>query len=406
MKQSDMIRKDLALFQNLITCAHNLYFWTFNSNLENIYHNCPSEILLDYMSSSEVTTRFTNIPGISDPIVLTNSLDFFWIADFEKNIEGKLMYIHVIGPIFIEDISLKKIENDILSMHYTHQQKIDFIITIRTLPVLSITRFYEYGLMMHYCITGDKITVSDLQYPKTEKELPSEPEKEVIDAHGTWSFEQEMLKMVEDGNLNMKQFTSRMSSGAHLGSLGNGNPIRQLKNVTIIFTALCTRAAIRGGLPVNIAYTLSDRYITAIESCSTISDIVEINDMMQDDFVNRVHQMKLKAGLSPQIKNCCSYIDLHIKEPLLLDEIAKEIGYSKNYLCKKFKEEMGKTISDYVLEHKIALAKNLLLESSKNVHQIGEELGFHSHSYFCEKFKRQTGMSPSEFRNQISSSSI
>ncbi len=175
--------------------------------------------------------------------------------------------IHVIGPIFIEDISLKKIETDILSMHYTHQQKIDFINTIRTLPVLSITRFYEYGLMMHYCITGDKITVSDLQYPKTEKELPSEPEKEVIDAHGTWSFEQEMLKMVEDGNLNMKQFTSRMSSSTHLGSLGNGNPIRQLKNVTIIFTALCTRAAIRGGLPVNIAYTLSDRYITAIESC-------------------------------------------------------------------------------------------------------------------------------------------
>ena len=400
MKQAEIVKQDLTLFRELITCTHNLYFWTFDSNLENAYNNCPSETLLDYMNSSEVTTRFTNTPGISGPIVLTNSLDFFWIADFEKNFEGKLLHIHVIGPIFIEDISIKKIENDASLMHYTHSKKTEFLKAIKTLPVLNITRFYEYGLMMHYCITGEKITVSDLQYPKTETSLPYEPQPETIDAHGTWAFEQEMLKMVEEGNLNMKQFASRMGSGANLGSLGNGNPIRQLKNITIIFTALCTRAAIRGGLPIEIAYTLSDRYISALEASNNISDIAEINDMMQDDFVKRVHQIKLNNGLSLQIKNCCAYIDLHVKEPFSLEKLAKKVGYSKNYLCKKFKQEMGRTISDYVLERKINLAKNLLLETSQTVHEIGEELSFHSHSYFCEQFKRQTGISPSEFRKQ------
>lgn len=399
MKRPENIKQDLALYRELLTCAHNLYFWTFDSNLENIYTNCPNALLLDYMNSSEVTTRFTNDPSLSGPIVLTNTLDFFWIADFEKNIEGKLLHIHAIGPIFIEDIPLKKIEKDKSLNHYTHNEKVSFLDTIKELPVLSITRFYEYGLMLHYCITGEKITVSDLQYPKTEKTNHSEHEHEITDSHGTWAFEQTMLKMVEDGNLNMKQFTSRMGGSANLGSLGNGNPLRQLKNITIIFTALCTRAAIKGGLPAEIAYTLSDTYITAIESCNNISDIVEANDMMQDDFVKRVHQIKINSGLSLQIKNCCSYIDLHIKDNITLASLAKEVGYSENYLCKKFKEEMNQTISDYILDSKIMLAKNLLIETTDTVHEIGEALNFHSHSYFCEQFKKKTGVTPSEYRN-------
>lgn len=401
MKAPENIRHDLSLYRELITCTHNLYFWTFDSNLENIYNNCPSEILLDYMNSSAVTTRFTSSLNTTVPIVLTNSLDFFWIADFEKNIEGKLLHIHVIGPIFIEDISLQKMKNDASLMHYSYRKKVDFLNVIKTLPVLNITRFYEYGLMMHYCITGQKITVSDLQYPKTENRLSPEPEKKAIDSHGTWAFEQEMLRMVENGNLNMKQFASQMSSGANLGSLGNGDPLRQFKNITIIFTALCTRAAIQGGLPVEIAYTLSDHYISALEASGNISDIAEINDMMQDDFVKRVHQIKLNSGLSLQIKNCCSYIELHIKEPFSLEKLSKAVGYSKNYLCKKFKDETGTTISKYVLEHKIELAKKMLLETPHNIHEIGEKLGFHSHSYFCEQFKRQAGISPGEFRKQL-----
>lgn len=400
MKKPETIRQNLALFRELITCSHNLYFWTFDSNLENIYHNCPSEVLLDYMTSSSITTRFTKDPHTAGPIVLTNSLDFFWIADYERNIENKLMYIHLIGPIFIEDIPLKKIESDDSLRCYSRSKRNEFLKAVQELPILTITRFYEYGLMLHYCITGEKITVSDLQYPKTEQRNSHIHEQETnINSHGTWAFEQTMLKMVEDGNLNMKQFTSRMGASANLGSLGNGSPIRQLKNLTIIFTALCTRAAIRGGLPVEIAYTLSDNYITAIESSNDISEIAEVNDMMQDDFVKRVHQIKLKEGLSIQIKGCCSYIDLHIKEPLKLSTLAKEVGYSETYLSKKFKEEMGQTISDYILKTKMEHAKILLTTTTKNVQQIAEELSFHSHSYFCEQFKKITGISPTSFRN-------
>lgn len=399
MKKSENIKQDLTLFRELITCAHNLYFWTFDSNLDNIYNNCPNETLLEYMSSSEVTTRFTNNPDLAGPIVLTNEFDFLWIADFERNIEGKLLHIHVLGPVFIEDIPLKKLEKHPSLSHYNYSQRMEFINSLKELPVLSITRFYEYGLMLHYCITGDKITVSDLLYSKTENANSKDHETERIDSHGTWTMEQTILKMVEDGNLNFRQEASRQGTGANVGSLGNGDPVRQIKNMTIIFTALCTRAAIKGGLPIEVAYTMSDYYIQSIEACSDFHDIVEINAMMQDDFVNRVHQIKLNEGLSLQIKQCCSFIDLHVKDHLSLADIAKEVGYSETYLSKKFKQEMGQTISDYILDNKIEYAKNLLKTSTYTIHQIAEELNFHSHSYFCEQFKKKTGVSPSEYRN-------
>ncbi len=198
--------------------------------------------------------------------------------------------------------------------------------------------------------------------------------------------------------MKLHEEASRLGSSINIANIGNGNSVRQIKNITIIYTALCTRASIRGGLQPNLAYTLSDHYIHSIEAAKSIPDIVEINSMMQEDFVRRVHELKLSSGISLQIKQCCSFIQVHLTEELSLTKISKYVGYSTTYLSKKFKEEMGMTISDYILQKKIELAKKLLIKSSTSVQEIGESLGFHSPSYFCEKFKKVTGVTPNHYR--------
>ncbi len=87
-----------------------------------------------------------------------------------------------------------------------------------------------------------------------------------------------------------------------MARLGNGDPIRNLKNMTIIYTALCTRAAIHGGLPPEISYNLSDMYIQSIEASRSLGEIAEVNSAMVDDFVRRVHHCRTHPERSPQME--------------------------------------------------------------------------------------------------------
>jgi hypothetical protein len=66
---------------------------------------------------------------------------------------------------------------------------------------------------------------------------------------------------MEEGNLNFRKLAVKISNGLDPGNLGSGSSLRQIKNMMIISTALCTRAAIRGGLDADIAYDLSAKYI-------------------------------------------------------------------------------------------------------------------------------------------------
>lgn len=272
---------------------------------------------------------------------------------------------------------------------------------IQQVPVIPVTRFFEYGLMLHYCISGVKISISDLQYARTEQHRQQPKPTAQKDTHGTWAMEQRLLKLIEEGNLNYRELSECMIGDGRIGDLGNGDSIRQFKNLTIIYTALCTRAAIRGGLDSEIAYSLSDQYIHSIEACSDISDIADINAAMQEDFVRRVHNVKLKESVSPQIRKCCDYIQLHLDRTVTLGELALFSGYSEDYLSRKFRREMELTLGEYIMEQRIQRTKTLLRSTQLSVQEIAEQLGLQSQSYLGQQFKKATGMTPGAYRAAV-----
>ncbi|HUM83581.1 MAG TPA: helix-turn-helix transcriptional regulator [Lachnospiraceae bacterium] len=395
---SENAERNLRLFQELLTCAHNVYFWTYDSHLANTYTNCPDAAILNsfFLGNIEQTRLLLPLGGMNRPAVLEDSLDLLWIADYEKDTVGNLLYIHVIGPVFIEDFSEKALENVLHSMKIPASRWQPILRVLEALPVIPVTRFYEYGVMLHYCICGEKIAFSDLQYPESHNRTKSECASQ-SGSHGTWAMEQELLRLIEEGNPDYRKKSGRLVTGGNVANLGRGDSIRQVKNITIVFTALCTRAAIRGGLSPEVAYTLSDKYIIGIESCSTLSEAAEINDAMQEDFVNRVHQCKLEQYSVP-IQNCCNYIQLHLGDRNSIPDLAKQAGYSENYLSRKFRKEMGITLTEYVTRQRIEAAKEMLISGTEEIQDICTRLGFGSQSYFGEVFRKYTKMSPSEYR--------
>lgn len=81
---------------------------------------------------------------------------------------------------------------------------------------------------------------------------------------------------------------------------------------------------------------------------------------------------------------------------------ANTLSISENYLCKCIKETTGKPPKQWIGELSILHSQILLQDISKDISSIAFELNFQSISYFTRQFKQITGISPSQFRRNIS----
>ncbi len=99
---------------------------------------------------------------------------------------------------------------------------------------------------------------------------------------------------------------------------------------------------------------------------------------------------KIKELLS---KNICGRITV--------DEICKDLNYSRAYLSKIFKNSTGETIVEYSLKLKIKEAKRLIREGGMNFTQISDRLAFDNPQYFSRVFKRVTNFTPSQYKNSV-----
>ncbi len=95
------------------------------------------------------------------------------------------------------------------------------------------------------------------------------------------------------------------------------------------------------------------------------------------------------------------YIDIHHKENITLDDLAKHAHISKYYMVHAFKKEYGISPIRYLQFKRIAESKLLLEETEMPAAQIAQILGFSSASQFSQCFKRLNTISPSEFRKIV-----
>lgn len=79
--------------------------------------------------------------------------------------------------------------------------------------------------------------------------------------------------------------------------------------------------------------------------------------------------------------------------------LAEQVHLSPSYLSDLLKKETGKNAQEHIHFYLIEEAKNLLLNSEKNINEIAYNLGFEYPQYFNTLFKKKTGRTPKEFRN-------
>lgn len=86
--------------------------------------------------------------------------------------------------------------------------------------------------------------------------------------------------------------------------------------------------------------------------------------------------------------------------PLFTTEVADRLNVGYSWFRKIFKEYTGLAPGQFQMQHRINLAKNMLVDKNKSIKEIAYSLGFDSNFYFAKIFKDKTGFSPSKYRKK------
>lgn len=211
-----------------------------------------------------------------------------------------------------------------------------------------------------------------------------------------YAYENELIRAVEHGQshkaeLLLKQFSS-LSFERRLA-----DPLRNLKNYCIIMNTLLRKAAEKGGVhPVYLDET-SSAFARKIEGLPSVAMGQELMLEMFRSYCRLVRKQSMKH-YSPPVQKAITCIASDLTADLSLRALAEMQNVSAGYLSALFRQETGQTLTEYVNQKRIHLAKQLLLTTKLQVQTVAQHCGILDIHYFSRLFKKHTGKTPKEYR--------
>lgn len=394
--------RDILFLQEareMLLISTKLYSWQMDNAFELQYTNHPNGgFCYDLFQISTCGEKIrTHFETKDSPIIVSDDLGFCWMVAADKQEKQNFEY-HLLGPFFVVEATEYYIMRLCDHLHISSNLAEQIRKEIKQIPTVHIYSALSYAVMLQYYAVGKKTARDEVVYCITTERPEDSEHWQTNEHHNTWEAEQNLFDAIKNGTLNLDGMVLTNSfSGGTIGTLCPGDPLRQSKDEAIVLIVLSTRAAILGGVSPEGGYSIADFYFQRVEACQSIGNVQNCCFEILHTILQRVKMCKQRQHYSATVSGCMDYIETHLFEKINLEQMAKQLGYASYYLSKRFKQETGKTVNDYIKEEKIERAKLLFTRGDITVNEMSERLAFSSPSYFCAVFKEHTGMLPSEF---------
>lgn len=118
------------------------------------------------------------------------------------------------------------------------------------------------------------------------------------------------------------------------------------------------------------------------------------------DFLQSYEGGKADKDVSAAVLKVKQYLDEHYNEDICREDLGHLAYHNSAYLAKMFKQYIGKSMGNYLLDKRIKMACSLLEETNRSISDISIDIGYDNLAYFSRLFKKKTGMTPSEYRTK------
>jgi YesN/AraC family two-component response regulator len=278
----------------------------------------------------------------------------------------------------------------------------------RTVSFCEYESFCEEILLLFNLLTGKQMSYTELNThnymsPDTLEQLEKEASSllfhyhEHVRVHNPYDREVREMKGIKTGDVqSLIQSIDEVFQGEY--AVLSKNKLQAAKNLGIVGLAISARAAIAGGIPSEEAFSLNDSMILNVDKASSIGEIETIVRFGKIKYARMVNALNEKKQENVIVEQCKNLIFQRLHSKIVVRELADNLHVSMEYLSALFRKTEQVTISEYILNEKVKLARNLLIYSGYTIEKIALYLGFSSQSHFGKVFKKYTGVTPNIYR--------
>ena len=318
--------------------------------------------------------------------------------------------IYLLGPFAKKSCSDAYIQDILFKNRLPYSYMIPLKLYYDGLPLVSSYHLQHAcsACMLTFIPDGEEYSYRPLQGLPEDVDFSSVYKEELIDYSRIfirYDLENNFLNMISTGNtrdlFHAYEELSRYTSQHTLPGNTYYNPVSGYATIR----ALARKAAEQGGLSVVKIDEITQRYAQKITAAQNFEEKERFSREMLYELTDavRIQNQKAEAFSSP-IARVLEYLSLNYSQEIPLPALAELAHFSEPHLKRKFKDETGVTISQYITKMRCDKAADLLLSSDFPVQEISFYVGYPDNNYFVKIFKRQFGLTPTDYRksNKVS----
>ena len=265
---------------------------------------------------------------------------------------------------------------------------------------------------LSYLNLKEQVNHGNIQLPL---ELYSVEYRNSSDFYSHWHDEMEFIYVIEGKSeicIDLKKF--KISTGDFIiVPKGSIHYIIGNDNTKISFIALVFNLSLIEGN--NLDYSQINFINPILQNKLFFKNLITFNDSSYSDIINSFNLLSKENYITIKIENenynnlikieklkeVIKFIQTNYKSHISTKDLANIAKYSEYHFLRFFKNETGKTCTQYINNFRVEKAAILLSNTNLSITDIAYEVGFGDISYFIKTFKKQMSISPAKYRKEL-----